>query len=1029
MNIATLTGRSRVLLATVLALVMVGSTASAETIFEDFENLTVVDADGNALANTWTAGYGLSNGWKVIGGTIQPGENTYANYALTKETGKGWLDSDYYLCSTASSTNSAYVFIPKQLQGNITFYVKSSLSSRSSGTSSVKVYEADAEGNVSSTLLYEATPVKGGNWLPCTIAEVQGKYIAINLVRCLLDDFTAEVGDGSSVVVTENKAITVTAFQLTTECSYTNPILANEENQFAADFDVTVKNSGNVELAAEDVKVQVETSDGVVFGTATATAPLAVDGEVVVPVTITADAGDLGTSNIKTFTFYAREKLGNIRFATSRYVYVTPYQAKFAINGPDGYALDADETVSFGTSQEAVTRTIIIKNDGTAPLAVSGIALPEGFTASETAFSVEAGGSKTVTLTMTPAAPFGVKGGTATISHALGDFTFAVSGTTIDPTKFFVNFEDQQFPSSWTVGDKWGITSQSGNYYAYQSSNSEATAIVTQRLTVAEGEQMTLEAKRAYAYNAATLTVSYSADQENWTVAGGYELTSAFETYTIGGIPAGDYYLKFEGQYVAIDNIAGFTEATDAPVLGVYMEGTAMKDGDSFSFELVNADTSATFTVKNDGTGTLSADIAVDGEGFSVNPASVSLGAGESAQVVVSMAAQPWGIKTGTLTIGDMTIGLEGESRDPEMLFVDFEDGQWPAGWAPGKNWSVYQQMAEHYDYNAEVSDLVTAKLRVEEGQSLQFDAKRSTETYESAIIVSYSYDKEVWLEADASIELTADMATYSVALPEGDYYVMFSGCNVCIDNVTGVKLSKDIDHIVFWTADVPGEGMVNNEYTATLTVSNEGVDGEEVTVRFYMDGEAVMEETVTMAFNESRTFTYAFTPQEASEGIDAYFEVAYAGLPVEKSDPVTVVIKAEEGQFVKLWGTVTDKDSEAAIVGAEITLTCGDIVYTGTSDDEGRYEIDVYNSGTDYKYSVTVVAEGYDDIVLETFYVNGLGEDNMEHNFKMTSEIVTAISGMDDSSADAKVYDLQGRIVTKAAKGLYIINGKKTIK
>lgn len=1034
MKITTLFGKGRVLLAAVVALALGAPIASAETIFEDFENLTVVDADGNALANSWTAGYGLSNGWKVIGGSIQSGENSYANFALTKDTGKGWLDSDYYLCSTASSTNSAYMFIPKQLQGDITFYVKSSLSSRSSGTSSVKVYEADAEGNVdTSALLYEATPVKGGNWLPCTISEVTGKYIAINLVRCLFDDFTAEVGDGSSVVVTEKKSITVTAFALTTDCSYANPIVANEENQFSADFNVTVKNNGNVNLAGEDVKVQVETADGVVCGTATATEILAVDGEVVVPVTITADAGDLGTSKSKMFTFYAREQLGNIRFSTGRYVYVTPYQAKFAISGPDGYTLAADETVSFGTSKEAVTRTITIKNDGTAPLAVSGIALPDGFTASETDFDVEAGVSKTVTLTMVPAAPYGVKGGTVTISHALGEFTFAVSGATVDPAKFFVNFEDQQFPASWTVGEKWAITSQSGNYYAYQSSNAEATALITQRLTVAEGEAMTFEAKRAYAYNAATLTVAYSTDQENWTTAGSYDLTSAFETYVASGIPAGDWYLKFEGQYVAIDNIAGFTESTDAPVLGVYVGETALNSGELLDFALVNEDTSLLLIVKNDGTGTLNATIVVTGEGFSVSKESISLEAGETTDVIVTMAAQPWGIKTGTLTIGDMTFDLEGESRDPEILFVDFEDGQWPAGWLAGKNWTVYQQMAEQYDYTEEASELVTAKLLVEEGMSLQFDAKRSSETYTSSLTVLYSNDKKNWITTEATIELTTEMITYSVALPEGEWYVMFSGCNVNLDNITGVKLSQAVDHIVSWTCDVPAEGMVNNEYQATAVVTNEGMDGEEVTVRFYLEGELVMEETITMSLGQTNTFTYVFTPLEANEGMDAYFEVQYADLPVEKSDPVTIVIKAEEGESVTLQGTVTDQDNETPLGGAVVTLTCEDIIYSAITDDDGKYAMTVYKFGPSYKYTVSIEMEGYESYMIDTYYVNSFGEDTVEENFQLKKETTTAINDICNLQNDGSaVYNLAGQKVAsnrQSTKGLYIVNGKKYVK
>lgn len=1006
--------------------------ANAETIFEDFEEVTLVDAEGNPLANSWSFGYGLSNGWRIIGGSILTSSGS-TDYGLVKDKGKGWNDSDHYLEASYGRTNSAYVFIPQQLQGTIMFYAKSNLSTSSSSsyTSTVKVYEAAEDGTVSSTLLYEKTLTKGGSWFPCIIEGVQGKYIAINLVRANLDDFTAEVGDGSGVVVPEKKAITVTGLQLVTESSYSNPIKANEENQYTAEFAVTVKNSGNVDLAAADVKVQIEDGSKVVLGAATATEPLAVGDEATVVVTVTADAGSLDDSGYNMFTFYAREQLSNIRFATPVYAYVTPYAAKFAINGPDGWALAEGETLSFGTSNIAVTRTVEIKNSGTAPLAVSGISLPEGFTADETAFTMEAGGSKTVTLTLIPEAPYGVKGGTATISHALGEFSFIVSGTAVDPAKFFVNFEDGAFPASWTVGEKWTITTQSGNKYAQQGSTVEATAIITQKLTVAEGEQMTFEAKRAYSYTAATLTVSCSADRETWTQVGSFALESAFATYTLATIPAGDWYLKFEGQYVAIDNIAGFTEAADAPLLGVYVNDSALDSGVVLDFGLANEDATMTLVVKNDGTGTLNAAIAVTGEGFSVSKESVSLGAGETTDLIVTMAAQPWGFKSGTLTIGGMTFDLEGESRDPELLFVDFEDGQWPAGWIPGSKWSIYQNMAEHYDYTEQESELITAKLLVEEGMALRFDAKRSSDIYASSLTVSYSADKQVWLETEGEIALTSDMNTYTVALPVGNYYVMFSGCNVDLDNITGVKLSQDVDHLVTWEADIPEEGMVNNAYTATATITNEGIDGEEVTVRFYMDGEAVLEETAEMAFNETRTFTYTFTPQEAQEDVEAYFEFQYGGLPVEKSDVVTVTIKAEEGEFITLQGTVTDKDTTEPLSGAVVTLTCGDIVYSATTGDDGQYAMPVYKFGASYKYAVSVVMDGYESYTNDTYYLNSFGEDSVVENFRLTRDTTTAIEAVrgSRSAAHGEGYTVGGRHAAKTAKGLRIVNGKKVIR
>ena len=58
--------KSRWLLFMLFALLGV-SPAWADTLTEGFEDVFAVDADGNAVTG-WNYGYGLSNGWKVIGG-------------------------------------------------------------------------------------------------------------------------------------------------------------------------------------------------------------------------------------------------------------------------------------------------------------------------------------------------------------------------------------------------------------------------------------------------------------------------------------------------------------------------------------------------------------------------------------------------------------------------------------------------------------------------------------------------------------------------------------------------------------------------------------------------------------------------------------------------------------------------------------------------------------------------------------------------------------------------------------------------
>lgn len=85
----------------------------AATFTEDFENVTVVDDNGNPVGSM-SNGTGLSNGWKVVGGNIYSSKG-WGNYGLwsTAHSGSKSLEASY------GSKNSAFVVIPTQLAGEL----------------------------------------------------------------------------------------------------------------------------------------------------------------------------------------------------------------------------------------------------------------------------------------------------------------------------------------------------------------------------------------------------------------------------------------------------------------------------------------------------------------------------------------------------------------------------------------------------------------------------------------------------------------------------------------------------------------------------------------------------------------------------------------------------------------------------------------------------------------------------------------------------------------------------------------------
>lgn len=1011
---------------------------------EDFENLTVVDANGDALTSTWSLGYGLSNGWKIISGSIQKNSES-TDYSLAISSKKGHNESNGYLTSNNTSSNSAHVFIPVQMSGTVKFWAKSNLDSRSKKSSSVKIYEANEDGTVTTNVLYSATPTKGSSvWVEHTLENIEGKYVAINLVYTDLDDFT--YGDGGSgsgedpetpPVFVEKKALTALDFERTSDYE----IMANEENKYSASFLVTVRNSGNVTLKKEEISVSITDKNDNVLGTTTHTDTLAVDSTISIPITITTDAGEGGYISL-----YAKENVtntyvmanGNKKYAN---IHVTPYVAQFAISDPNGNKLWSEDNISFGVANKEVTQSVTIKNAGTAPLKVTSLTLPEGFNTPEKSFDVAADSAKEVKITMSATAPYGKKGGNVVIEHSLGTFTFSVSGTTVDPSLYFENFEGDALPEAWIAGEKWSLTTQSDNRYAVQNSNEGATTLTSPRLTVMEGEKLSFEAKRAFSYNAATIKVSYSTDKKAWTEAGVYELTTAFETYQITNIPVGDVFVQFEGKYVAIDNVIGFHLSSNAPMLAVLdCNSNTLADSTAIDLGTITVDSTILYIIRNVGTGTLNVNLMAEGD-ITINKTSATLTAAQNDTLRITMPVLPYGKKNGMVTIeGEektVKIVVNTLSRDPKILFVDFQDQAWPKGWTADEKWNISHESysstdyyAEHYDYTGGSSTLTTQKLKMTEGDSLMFRAVRASEINAPALTIYTSTDRQAWTPVanySETLNVSAETADWKQlkikATKAGEYFVRFVASNVRIDDIEGFEPIEDY-HAVTLSTTLPDSAVINWEYTATANVKNIWADNEEVTVKFFINGEEKASDTYTLAYGESKQVSYSFMPHTVAEGQKAWFELSYGTITTKSEEKVfDIVAESDEANAKTISGTIVlAEDNTWTVAGATITMKAidQDVIYQTTSDEKGLFSIKIYRSNL--QYTLTVTKEGLDDYTQTITYVN----DGNDYIIQMT-DVQTGISHqhLTPNTHHQSFFDLQGR-QTKKAKGIVIINGKK---
>ncbi len=223
-------------------------------------------------------------------------------------------------------------------------------------------------------------------------------------------------------------------------------------------------------------------------------------------------------------------------------------------------------TEEFGSIFAEATANYTIKNIGggtltiTSPITtVTGVA-----TAAVDETSLEADESATLTITMPVEAPYGEKSGAVTVKTSLGDFVINYTATTMDPNALNVDFSDGLLPAGWYNGG-WSVDYYEKNIQ--KSYSGSPVDFITQKLDV-EGtsDVLNFDAKY-YGSNStnksnAVLTVCYSTDRVNWTEIDDYksELTEANKTFSISGLAAGEYYLKFTGRYVKVDNIIGWTK-------------------------------------------------------------------------------------------------------------------------------------------------------------------------------------------------------------------------------------------------------------------------------------------------------------------------------------------------------------------------------------------------------------------------------------------------------------------------------------
>lgn len=292
------------------------------------------------------------------------------------------------------------------------------------------------------------------------------------------------------------------------------------------------------------------------------------------------------------------------------------------------------DAISFGKlNTPNATQQFEIYNWGAAPLTVNSITLPEGFAANYTN-DEDAVTEFTFPMTVAPktrqavdivltATEAGVYSGNLSIGYIESDgsaatFELPVSATLLDPSKWYVTFDDGTTTGVWPAGSLHQSNVSLLNTGNYSAANMSAYStgttdnfFITPKLSATEGETLAFDAKsysssyykpilKVYASETReglendeqrTLLVTLDTESENEET----KLTSDFQTFTLTMPATGDYYLGFQLiERAYLDEIYGLTLAPathDLQLAGSLIPPTATQ----------NQKATAVFSVRNFG--------------------------------------------------------------------------------------------------------------------------------------------------------------------------------------------------------------------------------------------------------------------------------------------------------------------------------------------------------------------------------------------------------------------------------------------
>ena len=569
---------------------------------------TGYSVDFNTAIATSSHDFAVASKWKHI---VEDNDGSYVGYKWDAAFGTGEPATGGLLVYSqkvgSSSWDMANVYdllVTPKVSGTIKLKVKAYENASSSTKAFVQLYSLNGAATAKAEMLKEfQTEIPGystgnGDWVELTYDVTESQRIGIRAQYVYMDDFYAEAVD-----TTPEAALVVSSvmdINGNSGTQGTNPIFEQQaDGTMKVVLKVTLTNTGDIDFVAGTTSNYTLTPAQKYYGDLT----YYEDASIAIPEDIA--VGESKTFNVE-FTvpyvsgykyWYVKENVTGTTSTSYRYATSVAYESKFILRvAESGSTSDLTTAQDFGRISAAETRSFEIYNDGTAPLTIKSITLPEGFTSDNLPEIPSEGlvlAKKTATAAFNVTLPVTTTGdfsGNLVIKYVkAGDSeestkTLAFSGTVLAEGTWFADFNGDKSSSSAIVYPAGSIVESStltsaytGSYGSYDHylksyNRREANKFITPKLHATAGATLKFDAIKYQSGNDYDIKVYVSTDRKTWGEAkmtvsntdAQFESTSTRYTQTLTFDAEGDYYVAFDVYGMGLDNIIGLTKVAVA---------------------------------------------------------------------------------------------------------------------------------------------------------------------------------------------------------------------------------------------------------------------------------------------------------------------------------------------------------------------------------------------------------------------------------------------------------------------------------